>query len=63
MTGVQTCALPILRALQAGLLISVTAERVVRLAPPLILTQAEADEIVSILVPLIKTFLKEKAAP
>ena len=52
-----------MRALQAGLLISVTAERVVRLALPLILTQAEADEIVSILVPLIKTFLKEKAAP
>lgn len=57
------CGALALRALQAGLLISVTAERVVRLAPPLILTQAEADEIVSILVPLIKTFLKEEAAP
>ena len=57
------CGALALRALQAGLLISVTAERVVRLAPPLILTQAEADEIVSILVPLIKPFLKEEAAP
>ena len=43
----------------AGLLISVTADSVVRLVPPLILTMAEADEIVAILVPLIKTILLE----
>ena len=36
---------------------SVTAEKVVRLVPPLILSQQEADEIVAILVPLIKEFL------
>ena len=47
------------RALKAGLLISVTADCVIRLVPPLILTQAEADEIVAILVPLIQAFLKE----
>ena len=47
------------RAAQAGLLLSVTADSVVRLVPPLILTEAEADEIVSILVPLIKAFLAE----
>jgi len=29
----------------------------VRLVPPLILTAAEADEIVAILCPIIKTFL------
>jgi acetylornithine aminotransferase len=39
--------------------LSVTADSVVRLLPPLILSQAEADELVSILVPLIKTFLAE----
>jgi acetylornithine/N-succinyldiaminopimelate aminotransferase len=39
---------------EAGLLLSVTADSVVRLVPPLILTVAEADEIVAILVPLIK---------
>ncbi|BDI07484.1 aspartate aminotransferase family protein [Sphaerotilus microaerophilus] len=44
-------------AMQAGLLLSVTADSVVRLVPPLILTQAEADEIVAILVPLIRRFL------
>ena len=47
------------RALNAGLLLSVTADTVVRLVPPLILTEAQADEIVDILVPLIEAFLKE----
>ena len=51
------------RALQAGLLLSVTAESVVRLVPPLILTEQEADEIVSILVPLIRQCLQEGPAP
>ena len=49
------------RALDAGLMLSVTADTVVRLLPPLIITQAECDELISILVPLIKTFLAEKA--
>jgi acetylornithine aminotransferase len=49
------------RALDAGLLLSVTADTVVRLLPPLIITQAECDELIAILVPLIKTFLAEKA--
>ena len=42
---------------EAGLLLSVTADSVIRLVPPLIITTAEADEIVSILVPIIKQFL------
>jgi acetylornithine/N-succinyldiaminopimelate aminotransferase len=40
-------------------LLSVTADSVVRLVPPLIITEAEADEVVTILVPLIQTFLAE----
>ncbi|MBA2724001.1 MAG: aspartate aminotransferase family protein [Methylibium sp.] len=44
-------------AAEAGLLISVTAERVVRLLPPLILTPEEAQEVVAILAPLIRDFL------
>jgi acetylornithine/N-succinyldiaminopimelate aminotransferase len=40
-----------------GLLISVTADSVVRLLPPLIMTVPEADEVVRILCPLIKTLL------
>jgi acetylornithine aminotransferase len=41
-------------ALASGLLINVTHDRVVRLLPPLILTDAEADEIVRRVVALIK---------
>ena len=45
------------RAAEAGLLISVTADKVVRLLPSLIMTMAEAQEVVDILVPLIRDFL------
>jgi acetylornithine aminotransferase len=45
------------RAAAAGLLISVTADRVIRLVPPLILSLAEAAELVERLVPLIRDFL------
>ncbi|MBS0428685.1 MAG: aspartate aminotransferase family protein [Proteobacteria bacterium] len=47
------------RACDAGLLLSVTADSVIRLVPPLILTTAEADEIVAILAPIVKAFLAE----
>jgi acetylornithine aminotransferase len=47
------------QALDAGLLISVTADRVVRLLPPLILTHDEAREIAARLVPLIKALLAQ----
>ncbi len=53
------CGVLTLRAAEAGLLISVTADTVVRLVPPLILTVAEADEMVAILAPLVKQFLLE----
>jgi acetylornithine aminotransferase len=47
------------QSLDAGLLISVTADRVVRLLPPLILTHDEAREIAARLVPLIKALLAQ----
>jgi acetylornithine/N-succinyldiaminopimelate aminotransferase len=50
------------RAAQAGLMLSVTAERVIRLVPPLILSEDEAAQIVAILGPLIKIFLAEPEA-
>ncbi|MDR2127719.1 MAG: aspartate aminotransferase family protein [Burkholderiaceae bacterium] len=53
------CGALALRAAEAGLLISVTAGSVVRLLPPLVISRAEADEALSILVPLIEAFLKE----
>jgi acetylornithine/N-succinyldiaminopimelate aminotransferase len=55
------CGLIALRAAEAGLLLSVTADTVIRLVPPLIMTVAEADEVVAILLPLIETFLAEGA--
>ena len=49
------------RACEAGLLLSVTADKVIRLVPSLILNKDEAAQIVTILVPLIKAFLAEPA--
>lgn len=46
------------QALAKGLLINVTADTVVRLLPPLILSQAEAQQMIDILSPLIKDFLQ-----
>jgi acetylornithine/N-succinyldiaminopimelate aminotransferase len=48
------------QAAKAGLLLSVTADKVIRLVPPLILTEQEAMEIVAILVPLVREFLQTK---
>ncbi|MFO1268408.1 MAG: aspartate aminotransferase family protein [Rubrivivax sp.] len=53
------CGVLLKRAADAGLMISVTADRVVRLLPPLILSADEARQIAAILCPLIKAFLAE----
>ena len=50
------------RAADNGLLLSVTADTVIRIVPSLIMTMLEADEVVAILAPLIKQLLKEKAS-
>src|SRR5665811_1664405 len=57
----QPCGELVGRSADAGLLISVTADTVIRLVPSLIMTTAEADEVVAILCPLIKQLLKENA--
>ena len=44
------------KAMDKGLIINITADSVIRLLPPLILSDEEADEIVSILVPLVDQF-------
>lgn len=62
MIGVQLdrpCGVLTQRAADAGLLISVTADSVIRLVPPLIMTTAEADEVAQRLLPLIQQFLSE----
>jgi len=51
------CGVLLGQAAEAGLLISVTADKVIRLVPPLILSEDEAAQIVAILCPLIKAFL------
>lgn len=50
------CAQLVPQAAAKGLLINVTAERVVRLLPPLIFSDSQADQLVSILAPLIANF-------
>ena len=45
------------QALAAGVLINVTAERVVRLLPPLVFTEADSDVLVERLAPLIRAQL------
>jgi acetylornithine aminotransferase len=65
MIGIQLdrpCAPLLRRAADAGLMISVTADSVVRLLPPLILSADEARQIAAILCPLIKDFLAEEPA-
>ena len=60
MVGIQLdrpCNELLLQAAQAGLLLSVTADSVIRLLPPLIINAAEVDELVGILVPLVRQFL------
>ncbi|MGZ5266694.1 MAG: acetylornithine/succinylornithine family transaminase [Caldimonas sp.] len=49
------------RAAEAGLMISITAERVIRLLPALIMTAEEAGQVVALLCPLIEDFLKTPA--
>jgi acetylornithine aminotransferase len=43
-------------------MISVTADSVIRIVPPLVMSAAEADQVVAILAPLVRNFLAEAAA-
>jgi acetylornithine aminotransferase len=53
----RSCGELVTLALEQGLLINVTADRVVRLLPPLIMSDSEADEMVAKTSNLIKGFL------
>jgi acetylornithine aminotransferase len=50
------------RALAAGLVTNVTADKVIRLLPPLIIKEEEAKLLVSILAPIVKAYLAEAPA-
>jgi acetylornithine aminotransferase len=54
------CAELVKLALARGLLINVTADKVVRLLPPLILSDAQADRIVTEISQLIVEFLSQE---
>ena len=51
------CGELVQHALEAGLLINVTADKVLRLLPPMIFSEAEAEELVAKLAKLIRDFL------
>jgi acetylornithine aminotransferase len=49
-------------ALDAGLVINVTSDNVIRLLPPLVMSETEGREVVERLVPLVKAFSDKRAA-
>lgn len=51
------CAALVASGLEAGVLINVTAEKVIRLLPPLVMSDAEADELVDRIAVLVQRFL------
>ena len=57
------CGELIQRALDAGLLINVTADKVVRLLPPLIMSQDEAQQLVERLAALIAGLSRASTPP
>ncbi|HEX2565800.1 MAG TPA: aspartate aminotransferase family protein [Burkholderiales bacterium] len=59
----QPCGELVRQALDAGLVLNVTVENVIRLLPPLVITEAEAATLVERLVPLVKDFLQRTAQP
>jgi acetylornithine/N-succinyldiaminopimelate aminotransferase len=65
MIGIETaqpCGELVKQALDAGLVINVTAENVIRMLPPLIMNEAEARELLARLAPLLKAFTEKRAA-
>jgi acetylornithine aminotransferase len=56
------CGELVLQALEAGLVLNVTADNVVRMLPPLVMSEAEGRMVVERLAPLLKAFLEKRAA-
>jgi len=54
------CGELVQRALTHGLLINVTADNVIRLLPPLVFTQAEAQQLLDMLCPMVTDFLAQE---
>jgi acetylornithine aminotransferase len=58
----EPCGELVKAGLDAGLIINVTADKVVRIMPPLVMSEAEGAEVVRRFVPLAKAFLDKRAA-
>jgi acetylornithine aminotransferase len=58
----EPCGELVKQALDAGLVINVTADNVIRMLPPLVMSEAEGRQVVERLVPLVKAFLDKRAA-
>jgi acetylornithine/N-succinyldiaminopimelate aminotransferase len=56
------CGELVRQALDAGLVLNVTADSVVRMLPPLVMNEAEAREVLARLLPLLEAFLQKRAA-
>jgi acetylornithine/N-succinyldiaminopimelate aminotransferase len=56
------CADIVRRGLEAGVVLNVTADKVIRLLPPLVIQEAEARQLVSMLASIVKAFLAEAPA-
>jgi acetylornithine/N-succinyldiaminopimelate aminotransferase len=57
------CGALVKEALEAGLVINVTADNVVRLLPPLVMSEAEGRMVVERLAPLVRNFIARSAEP
>jgi acetylornithine/N-succinyldiaminopimelate aminotransferase len=55
------CGELVRQALEAGLVINVTADNVVRLLPPLVMSEAEGRMVVERVAPLVRAFLERSA--
>jgi acetylornithine/N-succinyldiaminopimelate aminotransferase len=55
------CGIIAQQALDAGLIVNVTMDTVVRLLPALVIDESEARQVVALLVPLIRNFLAHSA--
>jgi acetylornithine/N-succinyldiaminopimelate aminotransferase len=57
------CGELVRQALDAGLVINVTADNVIRLLPPLVMSEAEGRMVVERLAPLVRAFLERASQP
>jgi acetylornithine aminotransferase len=58
----EPCGELVKAGLDGGLVINVTADKVVRIMPPLVMNEAEGREVSHRLVPMIRSFLERRAA-